>query len=95
MTWATSALAGKAGTIAQYITGNSYQYSADILAVTGNGRAFKHVRVVIDARTSPPKIIFRRDLSDQGWPMDQETLRSLRAGQGVPTSNRQMLGGSL
>ena len=95
MTWATSALAGKAGAISQYITGTSYQYSADILAVTGNGRGFKHVRVVIDARTSPPKIVFRRDLSDQGWPMDQETLRSLRAGQGVPTSNRQMLGGSL
>jgi type II secretory pathway component PulK len=95
MTWATSALGAKAGTVSQYITGSSYQYSADILAVTGNGRGFKHVRIVIDARTSPAKIIFRRDLTDQGWPMDQETLRSLRAGQGVPNSNRQMLGGSL
>jgi len=95
MTWAASALGGKAQAISQYITGSSYQYSADILAVAGNGRGFKHVRIVIDARSSPPKIVFRRDLTDQGWPMDQETLRSLRAGQGVPTSNRQMLGGSL
>ena len=95
MTWATSALGGKAQAVSQYITGSSYQYSADIVAVSGNGRGFKHVRVVIDARTSPPKIVFRRDLTDQGWPMDQETLRSLRAGQGVPNSSRQMLGGSL
>ena len=95
MTWATSALGGKAGAVAQYITGSSYQYSADILAVTGNGRGFKRVRIVIDARSSPPKIVFRRDLTDQGWPMDPQTLRSLRAGQGVPSSNRQLLGGSL
>jgi len=84
----------KAGTIAQYVTGSSYQYSANILAVSGNGRGFKNVRVVIDARTTPAKIVYRRDLTDQGWPMDQETLRSLRAGQGVPASTRPLLGGS-
>jgi type II secretory pathway component PulK len=93
--WVANAAGGKAASIAQYITGSSYQYSADILAVSGNGRGFKHVRVVIDARTSPPKIIFRKDLSDQGWPIDQETLRSLRSGQGVPNSTKPLLGGSL
>jgi hypothetical protein len=85
----------KAGTLAQYVTGSSYQYSAYILAVSANGRAFKHVRVVIDARTSPAKIVYRKDLTDQGWPMDQETLRSLRAGQGLAAPSRPLLGGSL
>ena len=85
----------KAGTIAQYVTGSSYQYSAYILAVSGNGRAYKHVRIVIDARTTPAKIVYRKDLTDQGWPLDQQTLQSLRAGQGVPASTRNMLGGSL
>jgi hypothetical protein len=84
----------KAGTIAQYVTGSSYQYSVNILAVSGNGRGFKNVRVVIDARTTPAKIVYRRDITDQGWPMDQETLRSLRAGQGVPASTRPLLGGT-
>jgi type II secretory pathway component PulK len=95
ISWVANAIQGKAGAIAQYITGSSYQYSANILAVSGNGRGFKHVRIVIDARTSPAKIIYRKDLTDQGWPMDQEMLRSLRAGQGVPASSRPLLGGSL
>ena len=95
ISWLSNALQGKAGAIQQYITGSSYQYSANILAVAGNGRGFKYVRVVIDARTSPPKIVYRRDLSDQGWPLDQELLRSLRAGRGVTNPTRPLLGGSL
>jgi len=95
ISWLANAVQGKAGALAQYVTGSSYQYSANILAVSGNGRGFKHVRIVIDARSTPPKIVYRKDLSDQGWPMDQQTLRSLRAGQGVPASSRPLLGGSL
>jgi type II secretory pathway component PulK len=95
ISWVANAVQGKAPAIAQYITGSSYQYSANIVAVSGNGRGFKHVRIVVDARTSPAKIVYRRDLTDQGWPMDQQTLRSLRAGQGVPASTRPLLGGSL
>ncbi|HEV8292327.1 MAG TPA: helix-hairpin-helix domain-containing protein [Tepidisphaeraceae bacterium] len=95
ISWVANAIQGKAPAIAQYITGSSYQYSANIVAVSGNGRGFKHVRIVVDARTSPAKIVYRRDLTDQGWPMDQQTLRSLRAGQGVPASTRPLLGGSL
>jgi DNA uptake protein ComE-like DNA-binding protein len=91
--WVSSAIPDKFGAIAQYITGSSYQYSANILAVAGNGRGFKHVRIVIDARTSPAKVVYRRDLTDQGWPIDQETLRSLRAGQGVSAPSRPFLGG--
>jgi len=84
----------KAGAIAQFVTGSSYQYSAYILAVSANGRAFKHVRVVIDARTTPAKIVYRKDMTDQGWPMDQETLRSLRAGRGLAAPSRPLLGGT-
>ena len=94
ISWLANAVQGKAGALAQYVTGSSYQYSANILAVSGNGRGFKHVRIVIDARSTPPKIVYRKDLSDQGWPLDQQTLLSLRAGQGVPAPSRPLLGGS-
>ncbi|MEO6437498.1 MAG: hypothetical protein ABIP55_17270 [Tepidisphaeraceae bacterium] len=65
------------------ITTRSSQYSADIVAVSGNGRAFKRVRIVIDATdTTNPTILFRRDLTDRGWPMDPQVLASIRAGEG-------------
>lgn len=62
------------------ITGESYRYSADILAVSGNGRAFKRVRIVVDASTLPVSIIWRRDVTDQGWPLDPRILEEIQAG---------------
>jgi hypothetical protein len=38
----------KAGAIGNYLTTRCYQFSADIVAVAGNGRAFCRLRIVID-----------------------------------------------
>jgi len=63
----------------------TYQYSAEVVAVSGNGRAFRRARVVIDIRNSTtPKIVYRRDLTDAGWPLAPEILDSLRHGNGLP-----------
>jgi type II secretory pathway component PulK len=80
-------LMGQAGTsVASKITGNNLfsQFSADIVAVSANGRAFKRVKVVIDASQTTPTIIYRRDITTRGWPLDTEILTNLRAGQPVP-----------
>jgi hypothetical protein len=69
------------------VTGKSYQYTADILAVSNDGRAFRRVRVVVDATGTLPKIIHRRDLTERGWPLDRRILDSLRTGNGVPSSS--------
>ncbi len=77
--------------MAAKVTGTSYQYSADILAVSGNGRAFKRVRIVVDTSQTTPQIIYRRDMTDRGWPMDPQILSSLRTGKqlgSVGTGNR-------
>ena len=80
--WVADALKEKAIGLGDKITGKSYQYSADILAVSGNGRAFKRCRIVVNASGQTPQIVYRRDLTDRGWPMDPQILASLRAGQG-------------
>jgi hypothetical protein len=67
--------------MAAKVTGTSYQYSADILAVSGNGRAFKRCRIVVDTSQTTPQIIYRRDITDRGWPMDPQILSDLRTGQ--------------
>jgi type II secretory pathway component PulK len=84
--WVKKALGQKAVGLGNQITGTSYQYSADILAASGNGRGYKRVRIVIDLRGSGPHIVYRRDISDRGWSMDPQILASLRAGNGPGTT---------
>jgi hypothetical protein len=79
--WATQAAGGGAGGPGAYLTGASYRYSADIVAVSADGRAFKRVRIVVDSSqynplgnalgtTTPPAVIvYRKDLTAYGWPL--------------------------
>ena len=53
---------------------------------TGDGRAFKRYRAVIDARNSPPRVLYWRDLTDLGWPLDPAILTELRSGEGIATT---------
>jgi type II secretory pathway component PulK len=56
-----------------YITTQTYQFSADIAAVGPFGRGYKRVRVVFDISEGTPKIIYRQDLSRLGWALGKET----------------------
>ncbi|HEY8668943.1 MAG TPA: hypothetical protein VIL86_20005 [Tepidisphaeraceae bacterium] len=85
--WIFDALpADKAAAISGAVTARSSQYSADIVAVAGDGRAYKRVRIVVDVRQTPAKIIYRKDLTALGWPLPREIQTSLRSGKGLATS---------
>ena len=73
----------KAQAIGGLITAMAYQFSADIVSVAGDGRAFRRCHVVIDALQSPPKVIYRQDLTDLGWPLAPEIIARLRAGASI------------
>lgn len=82
--WAMDVLGQSSIGLGRFVTGRGSVYSADILAVSGNGRAFRRVRIVVDTATaSGPQIVYRRDLTDLGWPMDPAVLDALRSGAGV------------
>jgi len=83
--WVFEALSNKAARVMGLVTGRSFQYSADIVAVSGDGRAFRRVRIVVDGRTAPAKIIYRKDLTHLGWPLPPEVRTTLRAGQSLDT----------
>jgi DNA uptake protein ComE-like DNA-binding protein len=70
----------KALAVGPLITTWSYQFSADIVAVSGNGRGFRRYQAVVDATTSPPRVLYWKDLTHAGWPLAPETLAALRAG---------------
>lgn len=69
--------------VQQYVTGQSLVYSADILAVTRDGRAFRRFRVVAQGSataTNVTKIVFRQDITAAGWPLDPQIREDLRRG---------------
>lgn len=68
------------------IIGQGKQFMADIVAVSGNGRAFKRCRIVVDTMQTPAQIVYRRDLTDGGFPLDPSILAQLRAGNGDANS---------
>lgn len=79
--WVAKALTReKAVGIGAHITARSFQFSADIVSISGDGRAFRRCRIVVDARQSPPQIIYRQDLTRLGWPLSPEIIDQLRSG---------------
>lgn len=60
-----------------FVTGRSYQVSADIAAVGRHGRGYRRARFVIDTTTATPRIIYRRDLSSLGWALGSDARQTL------------------
>jgi len=82
--WVADALPrDKAIAVGNYITSRSFQFSADIVSVSGNGRAFKRCKVVVDARNSPPRVLYWKDLTYLGWPLAPEVISTLRSGSSL------------
>jgi len=83
--WVFDALPlNKAEAIVGQITARSFQYAADIIAASGDGRSFKRVRIVVDARKQPAAIVYRRDLTALGWPLTDDVRNALKSGKPVP-----------
>ncbi len=67
--------------VAAGVVGRSYQYTADIVCVSRDGRAFSRSRYVLDVSTGSPRVIHRQALTARGWPLDVIWLDRLRAGE--------------
>ena len=50
-----------------YITTESYQFTADIAALGPYARGYRRVRYIFDLSNGTPEIIYRQDLSHLGW----------------------------
>jgi DNA uptake protein ComE-like DNA-binding protein len=82
--WITQVLSEeKAAGIGGRITAKSFQYSADIVAASSDGRAFRRYYVVIDTAQGEPKVILKQPLTHLGWPLDQVIINNLRDGEQI------------
>ena len=81
--WVMDALGEESVGLGQQLTGRGRYASAEVVAASGDGRAFRRVRIIVDTGGSAgagPRVVYRRDLTDAGWPLDPEVLRALREG---------------
>jgi DNA uptake protein ComE-like DNA-binding protein len=76
--WLTQVLSpGNIRRAGRYITGVSYQFSADIAAVGANGRGYCRAKVIFDMSTGRPRIVNRQDYTSYGWALGAATRRLL------------------
>ena len=61
-----------------YLTGQSYQFTADVAAVGHYGRGFRRARFVFDTSEGTPRALYRQDLTHLGWALGTEVRRSLQ-----------------
>lgn len=79
--WVAEALPEeKAVAVGSYITTRSFQYSADIVSVSGDGRAYKRNRIVLDTQDDSGRFLYWKDLTHLGWPLDPQIISTLRSG---------------
>lgn len=93
--WVVEALKENAVGLGEFVTNKSFQFSADIVAVSANGRAYRRVRVVFDAVEdgAVPKVVYRRDITERGCPLDEQVIADLKAGV-APTGGGVGAGGA-
>ena len=80
----------KAVGIGSYITVRSNQYSADIVCLSGNGRAYKRYKAVIDTQGTTPRVVYWKTLTHFGWPLDERIVTALRKGEPLTSVNSSM-----
>ncbi len=59
-----------------FLTVQSYQFTADIAALGPYGRGYRRVKYVFDVSGGTPNIIFRQDLSHLGWALGRDVRQT-------------------
>ena len=59
-----------------FLTGQSYQFTADIAAVGKFGRGYRRTKFIFDTTEGTPKIVYRQNLSGLGWALGKETRQT-------------------
>jgi DNA uptake protein ComE-like DNA-binding protein len=75
--WIVEALGNNNTALAQlaagdYITTQSYQFTADIAALGPHGRGYRRAKFVFDITEGAPKILYRQDLTRLGWALGEK-----------------------
>ncbi len=84
ITWVAEALDEETAIeLGPWITVHSYQFGLDIVAVGRNLRGFRRVWVIVDMADGTPRIVYRKDWTGLGWPLEEEGLNEVFSTAGI------------
>jgi type II secretory pathway component PulK len=66
-----------------FITTQSYQFTADIAALGPYNRGYRRVKYIFDTSDGTPRIIYRQDLTHLGWALGKTVRQNLFAAKGT------------
>ncbi len=76
--WVVAAIGEEKATQAgPYLTGQSWQATADIAAVGKSSRGYRRTRFVLDNSTGQTRMIYRQNLARLGWALGADVRRKL------------------
>ncbi len=64
-----------------YITGRTFQFTADICAVGRQGKGFRRSLFVIDDTAETAQVLYRRDIHGRGWALGEDLYTELSGGE--------------
>ena len=67
-----------------YITTQSYQFTADIAALGPYGRGYRRVKLIFDTSSGAPQIVYRQDLTQLGWALGKEVRQNWVVAKATP-----------
>ena len=68
----TTAAAQLSASAGQWLTGRSYQFTADIAALGHNGRGYRRTKFIFDTTQSAPIVLYRQDMTHMGWALGKQ-----------------------
>ena len=68
---------GTARQVGRWLTGKTYQFTADIAAVGHYGRGYRRVKYIFDTSDGTPKVLYRQDLTHMGWALGKQARDTL------------------
>lgn len=79
LAWVKEVLSTAAMTQAgPYVTGKTYQFTADVAAVGRHNRGFRRIRYVFDTSEAEPKVVERQDLTHLGWALGPDLREEMQ-----------------
>ena len=74
--------------LAPYITGRSYQYTADVAALGHDGRGYRRTKFIFDVSNMYPtgtvSVVYRQDLTHLGWALGKQVRDRWQLGKKTP-----------
>jgi DNA uptake protein ComE-like DNA-binding protein len=64
--------------VGRFLTGRTYQFTADVVAVGRFNRGFRRTRFVIDSSEATPRVVYRQDLTPLGWALGLQIRKNLQ-----------------